>query len=271
MTTGVVGVWRSRNVLRFLVRRDLALKYQQSVMGYLWSLIEPLGIGLIYYFVFVVVMNRGRELAGEVPKEQYVLYLMAGIFSFMWTSSVLSQSTGALIGQKNLITTMSVPREVFPISQVLARSAEFVAGLPILALLAFWLGAGYTWGLVVLPLAMLLHATFLFGIALLLSAVNVMLQDIERFMRLINRLLFYSTPMLYPLQMVQDSDLPGWAKMVYQANPLVGVLELYHSVWFPGLFPSATMLVTCAVGCLITLVAGWLVFRHLEPAVLKEL
>lgn len=271
MTSSVVGVWRSRNVLRFLVRRDLALKYQQSVMGYLWSLIEPLGIGMIYYFVFVVVLSRGGALAGEVPQSQYVLYLMAGIFSFMWTSSVLSEATGALIGQKNLITTMNVPREVFPVSKVLARSAEFVLGLPILALLALWVGAEFTWWLLVLPLALLLQAVFLFGIALLLSSLNVMLQDIERFMRLINRLLFYSAPLLYPLQMVEDSSLPGWAKTIYKANPLVGVLELHHSAWFPNLFPSPGLLAMCVVGCLITLGAGWLVFRRLEPAVLKEL
>jgi ABC-2 type transport system permease protein len=271
VASSVMGVWRSRNVLRFLVRRDLALKYQQSVMGYLWSLIEPLGIGLIYYFVFVVVLSRGGALASEIPKSQYVLYLMAGIFSFMWTSSVLSQSTGALIGQKNLITTMNVPREVFPISQVLARSVEFVAGLPILALLAWWVGARFTWWLLVLPLALVLHAVFLFGVALLLSSINVMLQDIERFMRLINRLLFYSTPLLYPLRMVEDSSLPGWAKAMYMANPLVGILEVYHAAWFPVLFPPASLLAVCAAGCLITLGAGWLVFRRLEPAVLKEL
>jgi ABC-2 type transport system permease protein len=271
VSSSVVGVWRSRNVLRFLVRRDLALKYQQSVMGYLWSLIEPLGIGLIYYFVFVVVMSRGAALSGDVPRSQYVLYLMAGIFSFMWTSSVLSESTGALIGQKNLITTMNVPREVFPTSKVLARSAEFVAGLPILGLIAWWVGADFTWGLLVLPLALLLQAMFLFGIALLLSSVNVMLQDIERFMRLINRLLFYSAPLLYPLQMVEDSSLPGWAKAVYSANPLVGILEIHHAAWFPGLFPNLGLLATCVAGCLITLGAGWLVFRRLEPAVLKEL
>jgi ABC-2 type transport system permease protein len=98
-----------------------------------------------------------------------------------------------------------------------------------------------------------------------------MLQDIERFMRLINRLLFYSAPLLYPLQMVRDSSLPDWAKQIYMANPLVGILEIHHAAWFPGLFPSAQLLATTLAGCLITLVAGWLVFRRLEPAVLKEL
>jgi ABC-2 type transport system permease protein len=265
-------VWRARNVLSFLVRRDLALKYQRSVMGYLWSLLEPLGIGLIYYFVFVVVIGRGGMLSGVISEDQYVLYLMSGIFSFMWTNGVLSEATKALTGQKNLITTMNVPREVFPVGRVFARSTELLAGLPILAALALIVGGDFSWWLLVLVPAVLVQAVFLIGVALLLSSINVMMQDIERFMRMIHRLIFYSTPILYPLSMLEDSNsLPEWAKLVYMANPLVGILELYHAAWFPQLFPSAGLLTTAIVGSLITLVAGWLVFRRLEPAVLKEL
>jgi ABC-2 type transport system permease protein len=272
VASSAVEVWRSRNVLRYLVRRDLTLKYQQSVMGYLWSLIEPLGIGLIYYFVFVLIIGRGGRLSGSIPEDQYILYLMSGIFSFMWTNGVLSEATRALTGQKSLITTMNVPREVFPVGRVIARSAEFLAGLPILLVIAVWVGASFTWWLLVLPLAVLLQATFLFGIGLLLSSVNVMLQDIERFMRMIHRLVFYSSPILYPLALVQESDrLPEWAKVIYLANPLVGILEIHHAAWFPQLFPATGLLLTCVAGCLLTLGGGWLVFRRLEPAVLKEL
>lgn len=272
MASSTVGVWRSRNVVWYLIRRDLALKYQQSFMGYLWSLIEPLGIGVIYYFVFIVVIGRGGRLAGTIPEKQYILYLMAGIFSYMWTASVFSQSTGALTGQKALITTMKVPREVFPIGRVFARSAEFLAGVPILALIAMWVGAEFTWWLLVLPLAMLVQAVFLIGIALMLSSLNVMMRDIERFMNMISRLLFYSSPILYPLAMVQSAErLPDWLKLLYQANPLVGIVELHHAAWFPSVFPSTGLLLTSLAGSLITLGAGWLVFRRLEPAVLKEL
>lgn len=272
MASNTVGVWRSRNVLWFLVRRDLALKYQQSFMGYLWSLIEPIGIGLIYYFVFIVVIGRGGRLAGEIPQNQYILYLMAGIFSYMWTAGVLNQATKALTGQKALITTMWVPREVFPIGRVFARSAEFLAGIPILLAIALWVGAPLTWRLLLLPVAVLVQALFLIGIALILSSLNVMMRDIERFMSMISRLVFYSSPVLYPLAMVYEADqLPGWLKTVYLANPLVGIVELHHAAWFPHIFPSLGLLTGCLAGCLVTLMAGWLLFRRLEPAVLKEL
>lgn len=272
MTSSVVGVWRARNVLRYLVRRDLALKYQQSIMGYLWSLIEPIGIGLIYYFVFILIIGRGGQLAEEMNEQQYILYLMAGIFSYMWTSGALSQTTGALTAQKSLITTMKVPREVFPIGRVFARSAEFLAGLPILLVIALVVDVPITWALLALPLAMLVQATFLVGIGLFLSSVNVLANDVERFMSMISRLVFYSSPILYPLALVQEADqFPGWAKALYQANPLVGIVELHHAAWFPAMFPSPGLLITCIAGSLITLGVGWLVFRRLEPTVLKEL
>lgn len=272
MAASVVGVWRSRNVLRYLVRRDLAIKYQRSVMGYLWSLIEPVGIGLIYYFVFILIIGRGGRLASIMDEQQYILYLMAGIFSYMWSNGVISQSTNALTSQKNLITTMNVPRQVFPIGRVATRSAELLAGLPILALIAVMVGVPLTWWLLVLPFAMLLQATFLIGIALLLSAANVLMQDIERFISMIGRLVFYSSPIIYPLMLVQDSErFPAWAKAIYLANPLVGIVELHHSAWFPELFPSPGLLATCIVGSVTTLGVGWLVFRRLEPTVLKEL
>lgn len=275
MASSTLGMWRSRNVLRYLVRRDLALKYQQNVMGYLWSLLEPIGIGVIYYFVFIVVIGRGGRLAAILDERHYILYLMAGIFSYMWTAGVIGQATNALSGQKSLITTMNVPREIFPISKVLARSAEFLVGLPILAGIAAIVGVDFTWWLLVIPLALLVQGTFLIGVALILSSLNVMMRDIERFMSMISRLIFYSSPILYPLVMVdmagEDGAIPGWLVTIYKANPLVGIVELHHSVWFPQMFPSTTLLITCIAGSLITLGAGWLLFRRLEPAVLKEL
>jgi ABC-2 type transport system permease protein len=273
VASSTVGVWRSRNVLRYLVRRDLTLKYQQSVMGYLWSLLEPIGIGLIYYFVFIVVIGRGGRLAELMPESHYILYLMAGIFSYMWTSGVIGQATSALTGQKSLITTMNVPRQVFPISRVFARSAEFLVGLPILVGIALIVGVELTWWLLVLPAAVLVQGIFLTGVALILSSLNVLMSDIERFMSMISRLVFYSSPILYPLVFVQEAEsLPEWLKIAYHLNPLVGIVELHHTAWFGELTaPSVALLVTCVTGSLLTLVGGWLLFRRLEPTVLKEL
>ncbi|MGI5211681.1 ABC transporter permease [Plantactinospora sp. CA-290183] len=275
MTAGVAAVWSHRGTLRLLVRRDLAVKYQQSVLGYLWSLIEPLGMGAIYFFVFGLLYRSATNRHLGDAADSYPLFLITGIFAWMWTSSAIGEATNALTGQARLITTMNLPREVFPIGRVAGRFAEYLAGLPILIAIAIvyaWIGKihlGVT--LLALPLAVLIQATLLIGIALLLSSLNVLMRDIERLMRLVTRVLFYATPIIYPLTLVRNSSLPDWVKIAYEINPLVGIFQLHHAVWYPDEFPDARLLAVAAGGSLLVLLAGWWVFRRLEPAVLKEL
>jgi ABC-2 type transport system permease protein len=275
VTTGVAALWSARNSLRILVKRDLAVKYQQSVLGYLWSLIEPLGMGLIYWFVFGVLYSGAtRRHLGDAAGS-YPLFLITGIFAWMWASSAINEATNALTGQARLITTMNVPRQVFPIGRVTGRFAEYAAGLPILfgiAAIYAWHGKIHLgWSLLALPLAVAVQLVLLVGISLLLSAFNVLMRDIERFMRLIIRLLFYATPIIYPLSLVRDSGMPTWVKVAYELNPLVGIFQLHHSIWYPDEFPDARLLATTVLGSLLVLAAGWWSFRRLEPAVLKEL
>lgn len=118
---------------------------------------------------------------------------------------------------------------------------------------------------------MLVQAVLLTGLALLLSAWNVLMRDVERLMRLIIRVLFYATPIIYPLSLVRESSLPDWLKVAYELNPLVGIFQLHHAIWYPDEFPDARLLATTVVGSLLVLTAGWWSFRRLEPAVLKEL
>ncbi|HEX6968113.1 MAG TPA: ABC transporter permease, partial [Micromonosporaceae bacterium] len=106
---------------------------------------------------------------------------------------------------------------------------------------------------------------------LMLSSLNVLLRDVERIMRLVTRVLFYASPIIYPLALVQTSPMPEWVKAVYQLNPLVGIFQLHHAVWYSDEFPDAGMLTASLVGSLLLLFGGWWLFRRLEPAFLKEL
>lgn len=274
-TSGLAAVWSHRTALRLLIRRDLAVKYQQSVLGYLWSLIEPLGMGAIYFFVFGVLYRSATDRHLGSAADSYPLFLITGIFAWMWTNSAISEATNALTGQARLITTMNMPREVFPIGRVGGRFAEYLAGLPILLALAVAYAARgevrFGVWLLALPLAVLVQAVLLVGLALLLSAVNVLMRDVERLMRLVTRVLFYATPIIYPLGLVRGADLPGWVTFGYELNPLVGIFQLHHATWYPDEFPDARLLTVSVTGSLLIFLLGWWTFRRLEPAVLKEL
>ncbi len=268
MGHSVAAVWSNRSVLSVLVRRDLAVKYQQSVLGYLWSLIEPLTMALIYWFIFGLLFDTQIPGGGSYP-----MFIISGIFARAWFNSAINESTSALTSQSLLVTTINMPREMFPLGKVLGRFAEYVAGLPILIGAAVVFNAQITWRtLVALPLAVILQFALLAGISLLLSAATVMLRDVERFVRLFVRILFYAAPIIYPLSKVYESQtLPEWAKRLYVAAPLVGIFQLHHAAWFPDEFPSLRLLAFTVAGTLIVLTAGVLLFRRLEPSVLKEL
>lgn len=276
-TTGLTALWRHRQTLRVLVQRDLAVKYQKTVMGYFWSLLEPMGLATIYWFVFGVVMQVGANGDPALKHVDYSLYIVSGIFAWMWASSAMSEATTCLTSQSAIITTMKVPREVFPVARVVARFAEFLAGIPIIVLFALiggGIGAGtFGWNLLLLFPAVALQAVLLTGLAFILASLNVLYRDVQRFMRLVTRILFYALPSIYPLALVLNSEkLPEWVKTVYLANPFVTVIELHHEAWIPGLDNLNWPVVVSSVSVSIFLLFfGRWMFHRLEPMVLKEL
>lgn len=265
---GIVEVWQRRDALRLLVRRDLTVRYQQSLLGYLWTMIDPLATAATYWFVFGVLYGDKRPADGE----PYVLFLVSGLFAWIWVAGVLGDATTALTVQRRLITTIRMPRELFPVGRVVAKFFEYLASLPVLILVAVLYRAPFGRNLLLLPVAVGLQMVLLIGLALLLSSLNVMLRDVERFVRLLQRILLYGLPVVYPLTKVLNAPLPAWVKSAYQLNPLVGIFELHHAAWLgPGHVPPTHLIVTAAVGSVATFVVGAVVFTRLEPAVLKEL
>lgn len=268
-TTGLGAMWRHRRTLRVLVQRDLSVKYQKTVMGYLWSLIEPLGMAAIYWFIFGFIYNRGGDVP---PGVSYALYIVSGMFAWMWANQAMSESATSLTAQSSLITTMRVPREVFPIARVFARFAEYLAGLPVLLGFAIFGGGVFGWNLLVLPAVIILQAVALTGIAFILAALNVLYRDVQRFMRLAMRMMFYAVPVIYPIARILGSHAPDSVKTVYQLNPFVGIMQLHHYAWIAdGTYISWQMLVANICTAIILLFFGRWLFHRLEPSVLKEL
>ncbi|MGH3749544.1 MAG: ABC transporter permease [Micromonosporaceae bacterium] len=255
--------------MKVLVQRDLTIKYQQSMMGYLWSLVEPMAMAAIYWFVFGVLVG-GRVSPGG--PESYPLFLVSGLFAWLWVNSTITEATRALTSQAQMIKTVRVPREVYPIGRVLGRFIEYLAAFPVLLIFVVIFGGDVGWNTLLLIPALILQSALLIGFALLVAPLNVMMRDIERMTRLLNRVLFYSCPILYSLELVQKADsLPGWVMTLYELNPLVGVFQLHHAAWFSEVKLPPYMWITSAVGCFGMLLLGWWSFRRLEPSVLKEL
>ncbi|CAM3633634.1 ABC transporter permease [Nocardiopsis rhodophaea] len=270
-----LAVWQNRQVVGLLVRRNLKVKYQQSILGYAWSMLEPLAMSGVYFLVFGVLLNADRGTPGgsDAPGG-YMLFLICGLLPWLSFSASLGEAPRALISHAKLITTMKVPREIFPLAVVTTKFVEYLFTWPVLLLFVFVLG-GRTWlmgVLVWLPLALVVQFLFTLGVTLLLSSVNVLLRDIERIVRILNRVLFYASAVVYPASLVLDSGAaPGWFKVVYQLNPLVGIFQMHQSVWFPVGTPSSIAFGGAIGGAIIMFIIGYSTFRRLEMSVLKEL
>lgn len=267
MASRAVAVWQRREVLGLLIRRDLKVKYQQSILGYFWTLLEPFAFAMIYWFVFGVLFGGKRTAP---PGGDYILFLVSGFLAWQWFNSNVAESTGALKKQAKLITTMKVPREVFPIGQAGAKIIEFLLSLPVLVIF-FFVGHGHiSKDIIWYPVGMAMQIVLLTGVTLLMSSLNIVLRDVERIVRIFLRAMFYLSPVIYPYHLVM-THAPEPMKIIYELNPMVGILQLYHSAFFPTEFPPTRLLIMSISGCLLILVFGWWLFKKLEPAVLKEL
>ncbi|MBB4933945.1 ABC-2 type transport system permease protein [Lipingzhangella halophila] len=275
MASRALAVWQNRKVVNLLVRRDLKVKYQKSFLGWAWSMLEPLAMAAVYYFVFGLIfqVNRGVPGGDDAPGG-YPLFLISGLLPWLWFSGALGQSPRALLTHSKLITTMQVPREIFPLATVATRFADYLFTWPVLIAFVIFLGGRTHWEgvLLWLPLAIVVQFSFTLGVTLLLASINVLVPDVERIVRILNRVLFYASAIIIPSAMVLDSEsFPEWFKTLYQLNPLLGIFKMHHAIWFPADAPSAFILSTSIGGAVLMLFAGYFTFRRLETAVLKEI
>lgn len=254
-------IYRYRSVLGLLVSRDLKVRYSGTFVGYLWTIIEPLMLSLIYWFIFGFVFN-GRDVGAD----PYILYLLSGMLPWTWANTVIGDSTRALRNEARLVRTVNIPREIWVLRIVGAKYVEFIFSLVVLA--AFMIGYQRypTWWILLIPLAMILQAVLLTGIGLLLAPLTVLFKDLERLIRILLRMLFYLTPVLYSVH-----KLPEIAQKAYVVNPMVGILEIYRAVIFPELGVNYYAIGFSVVGAFMILLLGTYVFRSVENSALKEL
>ncbi|WP_296140726.1 ABC transporter permease [uncultured Tessaracoccus sp.] len=262
-------LWRERRVLALLVRRDLRVRYSRSVIGYLWTVLDPLANALIYFMIFVVIFERGD--AGHHP---YFLFLLAGLLPWQWFNAGVNESMRALLAERQLVRSMDLPREIWVVRVVLSKGIEYVLSLPVLVLFtAIYIATGDTrldWQLVFFPLAMLLEALLITAFGLTLAPLTVMMYDFQPTVRIFLRVYFYMTPIIFNLELLDKLKQFSWLQILFQVNPLTGALELYRAGFFPA-DPRWHVVGYSCIGIALLFGLGVWTFKRMEPAVLKEI
>lgn len=251
---------RYRHALWLLTVRDLRVRYSTSALGYFWSILDPLVMSAIYWFVFTQVFHRGK-----VGEEPYIVFLLSALLPWMWFTGAVSDSTRAFIKETKLIRSTTIPRSIWVARVNASKGIEFLLSLPVLAVFAIATGAHVHWQLALYPLAIVLQCGLVYGLGLIVAPLVVFFRDLERAVKLVLRFLFYASPIIYSTQALPDRlhDLAAF-------NPLSGIFGIYRSAFFPSQLDWFEVAVSVVV-TVVVIGIGTVVFRRSEHRVLKEL
>ena len=185
---------------------------------------------------------------------------------------VIRDSARALTADAKLVRSSNLSREIWVLRVLGSKGMEFLFSLPVLLMFVLIYRESFSWYVFAFPLAMLIQITFLLGVGLTLAPLAVLYADVNRLLRVVLRVMFYLSPVIYGVRDIQASeDVPEWVKQVYVLNPLAGTFDLYRAALFPDFFAGWGEVAVAAAVSVAFLVLGLSVFTRFEGRVLKEI
>lgn len=280
---GLRGTWGSlravlahRELLGLLVRRDVKARYKDSVLGMLWTLINPIIQLLIYYFVMGQILGAAKGL------NEFAIYVFSGLTIYGLFSEIMSGSTASIVANAGLVKKVYVPREVFPLASVGSAIFTFSVQLLVLLTACFVVGSPpLTLNLVYAIPSILLVIVYAGALGILFAGLNVYLRDVQYLTGILLMVAMWASPIVYGWGMVQDVflrfNLPAWLLEVYTNNPLtLAVLGFHRAFWMAGGpqdYPQG-MAVRMAIALVFGLALFWIcqrAFARLQGNFAQEL
>jgi lipopolysaccharide transport system permease protein len=250
---GLVELWEYRELLYFLTKRDLLIRYKQSIFGVSWAVLQPLA----YAFIFALFFGRLARVPSQgIP---YPVFALAGLVPWLFTAQSVSQSAESLVRDANLLTKVYFPRLVLPISKVLSFLIDLLIALGVLGLFVAIYGANPGVGLAFLPLFLLLASVTAAAVGMALGALNVSYRDVIVVVPLLVQLWLFLTPVIYPASLIHGA----W-RYVYAVNPMASVIEGVRWGFLGTAAPPAGGVVVSVVAALILLATALYYFRRTE-------
>jgi lipopolysaccharide transport system permease protein len=254
LVVGIREIWEYRSLIKKLAVTDLKVRYKNSALGILWSLLQPLMLFIVLLIVFTGLMiNRSID--------HYPLYLLLGIIGWGFFDKATSFSLGSIVGKPQLVKKIYFPREVLVISSCL--TALMMSLIEFIVFGAFMLAFGVlpTWMALLFPVILVVEFVFALGVSLLISSLNVVWRDVQWIWPVVMQAGFFLTPIMYSLDIF--NGLPYvWA---LQYNPMTAILDSLRFALMNRPAPIVSYLSFAAAVSLVVTVAGALVFNWLEP------
>ena len=234
-------------LLKELVGRDIKIKYRRSVLGVLWTLLNPLFMMIVLSVVFSNLF--------KFDIENFPLYLLSGQIIFNFFNDTTTTSMGAIIGNASLIKKIYVPKYLFVLSRVVSSVINLMASFTALMLVMLAMRVEMHWTVILSPIPILFLVAFSLGIGLILAAIAVKFRDIMHLYSVFTTALMYLTPVIYPM-----SILPSWLAIVVRANPITNILIMFRDVMLYGRLPSVEGIIIALVETTLALCVGLYVF-----------
>jgi ABC-type polysaccharide/polyol phosphate export permease len=242
-----------RELLYQMTKRDLLLRYKQTVMGFAWAIFMP----LVNTVVFSVIFTRVAPLDTGVP---YPLFAYCGLCTWNFFASSLRFATNSLTSNPNLVSKVYFPREIFPLATTLVSFVDFLISAVVLLGLMIYYGVMPTSALLFLPLIVVVHFAFTLAMALLLSMSNLFFRDVKYLFEVVLTVWMFVTSVLYPLDSVT-----GTTGLIMRLNPMTPIIDGYRSVLLFGRAPGIEFVASASVA-FVLLAAVWLLFHRAEFA-----
>jgi len=251
---------RYRELLRNLVIRDLKARYKNSVLGFFWSLLNPLGMMLVFTFVFTVLSRNN-----QVPR--FPIFFLCGFLPWQFFSAGVNGSMNSIVGNSSLVNKVYFPREVLPASGVFANLVNFLLAMVVLFGALFITRtpiSPYIW---LLPLVIAVQTCFVLGMAFFLSTLNVFYRDTAMIMEVVMLAWFFLTPIFYPIAVLPNSyEIFGITlnlqRLMYILNPMASLIQYYRDLLYLSTRTNLDFFLRTAVTALVILVLGYAFFLH---------
>lgn len=280
--TAAVEVWRSRDLLRNLISKELKVRYKGSVLGFAWTLVTPFLMAAIFTVVFATFLR--------IPfgNGNFTTFFLAGYLMWQFFANSASSSAGSIIANGSLIKKVYFPRELIPFSLVISQGVHFLLALLAITPLLIWYRGFHPEVVPLIVVALILLTLFTTGISMLLGALTVRFRDLQELLNVIMLAWFYLTPIIYSIETIRA--IPGGERYVQfiQLNPMTWFAELFHTLLYgipllidpsdpsggiphppPG-SPAMTTWTVCAVWATVAFVVGYAEFRRSAVTFAKE-
>jgi len=244
---------RYRSLVTNLVAKDLKVRYKASVLGFFWSLLNPLLMMLVFTFVFT-------QLLGDAVPD-FPVFVLIGLLSWNWTAASVGAGHKALVDNAPLINKVYFPRMLLPISVVASNMANYLLALPVVLLFMGIYRLEFTPWLLYLPVVILVQATFLTGLVLILSALHIYFRDTTVLVDVGLTAWFFMTPIFYRVEDVVD---PTLVERMYWLNPMASIVAELHTILYYGGVPDPLFMARTFVTALAFLVIGYAFFNRVS-------